>query len=651
MNPYKLLFSPLSINSQTLPNRIVMPAMGTNLADRQGRVTPDLIAHYAARARGGAGLIVVEGTAIHSSGRGFPFQLSADRDELIPGLAELAGAVKEAGATVLLQLHHGGRNTDPRVSGRPPLGPSALRSPVGRVIPEAMSLDQIELMVEAYGRAAERALEAGFDGVELHGAHEYLIHQFLSPYCNHRQDRYGGDEEGRLRFPLEVISRIRRRLGGGLLSFRLNGADYVSGGLTVAQTGRIAQALEEAGADLISVTAGLYETPHKLIPPLDTPLGTHLDLAAEIRAGVSVPVIGVGRIIDPAQAELALKWGRADLVALGRALLADPAWPSKARTGDWRAIRSCVGCNQGCIDHMFGDKPVTCLYRPRTGHELELAPVRAGKPLRVVVVGAGPAGLEAARILDKMGHRVILLEKEGRIGGQVNLAGRPPGKEEFLRIIDYYSHCLERSRIDLRLSTEARAETILALRPGAVVVATGSVPLVPDLPGISEPGILTAHQVLAGEAEVGRRVVILGGGNVGLETAHLLLSQGREVTIVEMDQQVGADLGPARRYLLMRRLREFKARRLVRCKIRRVHSDRVSYVRYLNDGRRTHLELTGLDNLIIALGVRPLDRLALDLEEVDQPVHLIGDALSPGKILDATAEGARVARLINDQAT
>ena len=650
MNPYKLLFSPLRINSLTLKNRLVMPAMGTNLPDRQGRVTPELIAHYAARGRGGAGLVVVEGTAVHSSGRGFAFQLSADRDELIPGLAELAGAVKEAGAAVLLQLHHGGRNTDPRVSGRPPLAPSALRSPVGRVTPEAMSLDQIELMVEAYGRAAERALEAGFDGVELHGAHEYLIHQFLSPYCNQRGDAYGGDEEGRLRFPLEVVARIRRRLGGGLLSFRLNGSDHVPGGLTPGEAVRIAQALERAGVDLISVTAGLYETPHKLIPPLDTPLGTHLDLAAEIRSGVSVPVIGVGRIITPAQAELALKWGQADLIALGRALLADPDWPAKAREGDWRAIRPCVGCNQGCIDHMFGDKPVTCLYNPRTGHRLELPLKKAAKPKRVVVVGAGPAGLEAARVLDAMGHQVILLEKENRIGGQVNLAARPPGKEEFGRIIDYYAHCLEQSRIDLRLGTEARAETVLALRPGAVVVATGSVPLVPDLPGINEPGVVSAHQVLAGEAKVGPRVVVLGGGNVGLETAHLLLSRGHEVTIIEMDQQVGQDLGPARRYLLMRKLRELKARRLVSCKIRRVHSDRVSYVRHLNDGRRTHLELTGLDNLIIALGVRPLDRLALDLEEVDQPVFLIGDVLSPGKILDATAEGARVAHVINGQA-
>ncbi len=650
MNPYKLLFSPLNINSITLKNRLVMPPMGTNLPTRTGEVTQELIDHYAARARGGVALVTVEGTTVHSSGRGFNFQLCADRDELIPGLADLAGAIKEVGAVALLQLHHGGRNTDVRVSGRPPLAPSALRSPVSRVTPEAMSLDQIELMVEAYGRAAERALEAGFDGVELHGAHEYLIHQFLSPYCNRRTDDYGGSEENRLRFPLEVIARIRRRLKNEILSFRLNGSDYVPGGLTIEEGVRIAQALVRAGVDLISVTAGLYETPHKLIPPLDTPRGTHLDLAAEVKKRVDRPVVGVGRIIDPAQAELALRRNQADLIAVGRALLADPEWPRKAREGRWKTIRRCVGCNQGCIDHMFSDRPVTCLYNPRTGHERELAPRPCTRSKRVVVVGAGPAGLEAARALDRMGHRVILLEKEHRIGGQVNLASRAPGKEEFRYIIDYYRQVLKQSGIDLRLGTEADARAVLDLDPDEVVVATGSVPLKPDLPGLDDPGILTAHQVLSGEAEAGRRVVILGGGNVGLETAYLLLSQGREVTVMEMGQQVGRDLGPARRYLLNRKLRDLKLKRLVSCKIRRVHSDRVSYVRYLNDGRRTHQELTGIDSLIVALGVRPQDRLALELEEVDLPVHLIGDALTPGKILDAAGEGARVAQLINGQA-
>jgi len=647
VNPYPLLFSPLKVGSLELRNRIVMTPMGTNLADRQGQVSQAMIDYYAARARGGAGLIVVEGTAVHASGHGFALQLSASSDSHIEGLTRLARAIHQEGAAAILQLHHGGRNTDSRVSGRLPLGPSALRSPVGRITPEAMSLDQIELMVEAFGRAAERALEAGFDGVELHGAHEYLIHQFLTPYCNQRVDDYGGSLDNRMRFALQIVDRVRRRLGQGLLSIRFSGTDHVPKGLQLKDTVKMAGRLAQAGVDLLSVTGGVYETPHLLIPPMPIKHGTHLAEAAAIKAAVDKPVIGVGRINSPALAEEALKKNQADLIGCGRAFLADPDWPAKARAGDWPAIRRCVGCNQGCIDNFFADYPVTCLYNPQAGHERELAVRPTDSPKKVAVVGAGPGGLEAARVLDMMGHQVVLFEKSDRIGGQVNLAIRPPDKGDFKNVIDFYQKALSRSRVDLRLGVEARAETILDLKPQAVVVATGSVPLEPDLPGIRDNSVVTAHQVLAGSVTVGQKVVILGGGNIGLETAHLLLSQGRQVTVIEMGQQIGADLGPARRYLLMRRLRDLKLKRLVRCKIRRIHPDRVSYVRQQNDGQRLHQELTGVETVINAMGVRPLDTLALDLEDRHDHVLLVGDALNPGKILDAVSEGARAAHRID----
>ena len=643
MNPYRLLFEPFQLGRLTLRNRIVMPPMGTNLANGEGEATQQLIDYYTVRAKGGAGLIVIEGTEVHPSGRGFPLQLAVSRDGHIEGLSRLAASIKEAGTAVLLQLHHGGRNTDPRVSGRQPLAPSALRGPVGRVTPEEMSLDQIELMVEAFGRAAERALEAGFDGVELHGAHEYLIHQFISPYTNKRTDAYGGDLDNRLRFALEIIQRIRKKLGGAILSFRLSGEDHVPDGLTVEDGIAAAKKLAPAGLDLISVTGGVYETPYMLIPPLPIEHGTHLALAQRIKEAVATPVVGVGRINSPALAELALKRGQADLIACGRAFLADPEWPLKAREGDWPAIRRCIGCNQGCIDSFFAVRPISCLYNPVSGHEAQLAIKPTANPQKIVVVGAGPAGCEAARVLDLMGHTVVLLEKSDRIGGQVNLVCLPPGKDEFKEVIRFYEEALARSRIEVRLGQEAEAETVLDEAPVAVVVATGAVPLEPDIPGIDNPSVVTAHEVLEGRVELGGKVVILGGGNLGLETANYILDMGRQVTVIEMGQQVGQDLGPGRRYLLMRRLREMKLKRLVRCKIRRIHPDRVSYVRQDKNGQRSHQELVGVETFVNAMGVRPLDQLALDLEGRHERILLVGDCLSPGKILDAVSEGARAA--------
>ncbi|MBU1740871.1 MAG: NADH:flavin oxidoreductase, partial [Proteobacteria bacterium] len=284
MSVYQTLFSPFQLGRLELRNRIVMPPMGTNLATRRGEVTDRMIDYYVDRAEGGPGLIVVEGTAVHASGRAYPLMLDLGRDELIEGFARLAAAIHDQGAAVILQLFHGGRHTDTRVSGRTPLAPSPIRGPVGRITPEEMSLDQIELMVEAFGRAAERAVEAGFDGVEIHGAHEYLVHQFISPYCNQRTDAYGGSADNRLRFALEIVRRIKHNFHDIILSFRFNANDYVAGGLGLEDTPALAQKLVEAGVDLLSVTGGVFETPHLLIPPLPVAHGTHLPLARAIKA-------------------------------------------------------------------------------------------------------------------------------------------------------------------------------------------------------------------------------------------------------------------------------------------------------------------------------------------------------------------------------
>ncbi len=354
---FEHLFTPLDLGPFTIRNRIVMPALGTNFATRDGEVTPRLIDHYGARAQGGAGMIIVEGSAAHYSGRGFQFMLSIDRDDLVPGLTQLAEAIHLGGAHALIQLHHGGRNTNSRISGVQPIAPSAARSPVGGETPRAMTGAEIQDMVEHFADAAMRAKKAGFDGVEIHGAHEYLVSQFMSPYSNFRHDRYGGSAKKRIRFALEIVRRVREEVGPNfLISFRISGDEYVPKGMKVKDSIFAARELVNAGVDVIGVSGGVYETPHLIISPMPLGPGVHIPSAEVIKREVSVPVIGVGRINTPEFAEKVLAEGKADLVAMGRAFVADSEWPVKAREERSNEIRRCIGCNQGCIDYLMAGR-------------------------------------------------------------------------------------------------------------------------------------------------------------------------------------------------------------------------------------------------------------------------------------------------------
>jgi 2,4-dienoyl-CoA reductase-like NADH-dependent reductase (Old Yellow Enzyme family) len=362
MHPtFTQLFSPLMVKHLTLKNRICMSPLGTNFATARGEVTQRLLDHYEARARGGAGLVIVEGTWVHPSGKTFVNQLGAYDDSLIPGLETLARTIKAHGAVSILQLHHGGRQADPKISGSQPLAPSALACPISRVVPKEMSLQEIAVIEEAFIEAARRARDAGFDGVEFHAAHEYLISEFLSPYTNKRTDDYGGSLENRLRLILEILHGARQRLGADfIVSVRMNGDDYIPDGLTLVDAVQIAKALETGGVDLLNVSGGVYVTPHLIISPLPLGPGVHLHLSAAIKRAVTIPVIGVGRITTPEFAEQALAEGKADLVALGRALLVDPDWPRKAYEDRVTDIRPCLGCNQGCIDRLLRQNDITC---------------------------------------------------------------------------------------------------------------------------------------------------------------------------------------------------------------------------------------------------------------------------------------------------
>ena len=643
MGAYPRLFSPMRVGAHTLPNRVMMPSMGTNLADPRGLVTDRMLEYYKARARGGPGLMVVEAASVHPSGRVIERNFMIHDSSTLPGLTRLAEEIKGQWGKAVIQLFHGGRNAHSALVGEP-LAPSALRGPTSKTTPRAMTLLEIEALVECFARAAERAMSAGFDGVEVHGAHEYLVHQFMTPYCNRRNDAYGGDLAGRCRFALEVVAAVRQAIGPeGLLVFRLSGDDHVRRGITPQDATAAAVMLQEKGVDLFSVTGGVYETPHMVVPPLPSPAGTHLGTAAAIAPALKVPVAAVGRFNTPAAAEEALD--RVDLVACGRAFLADPAWLEKARQDQERLTRPCIGCNQGCIDRVLEGLPINCLANPWLGREAELAALTpATNGPGVTVVGGGPAGMEAALTLGRLGHRVTLFESGPRLGGQILLASVPPGKAEMLRLVNYYEAALaELPGVELRLNTEATVGRVCKTEPAAVIIATGSDPILPHLPGAAEANVVTARQVLAGAVEVGHRVAVLGGGNLGSEVAHYLAVKGHDAVIIELGLTIGSDLGPARRYLLRRELGEYKIRRHVRSEVRRLYPDRVSFLRITPEGERRRTDVGPVDTFVSALGSAPREDLFLALESKVAHIHAVGDALSPARIGEATAEGARAA--------
>jgi len=644
------LFTPLTVAGVELANRVVMPSMGSNLADSRGRVTDQMAAYYQARAAGRPGLMVVEAACVHPSGRVIERHLMNHDPGVLPGLQRLAQAVAEHQVPAVLQLIHGGRNSHPRLVGEL-LAPSPLKGPISKMAPRAMTRLEIEGMVECFARAAERAVAAGFAGVEIHAAHEYLVHQFLSPCCNARTDEYGGDLARRARFALDIARAVRQAMGRDhLLIFRISGADYVRRGMDPEMACEVAVMLEHAGADVISVTGGVYETPHMVVPPLPMPPGTHLAAAVQIRRRISLPVVGVGRIANVEQAQAALE--KVDLVACGRAFLADPDWLAKSRQGRPDLIRPCIGCNQGCIDRVLEGLPVTCVANPwvgREGEQMGLAAVR--RPARVAVVGGGLAGMEAAETLGRLGHHVTLLERGPRLGGQVRFAAVPPGKAEFLKLAVYYENSLAQlDNVDIRLNTKATTAAVCQLAPQAVVVATGSEPVLPQIPGAKQAPVVSAREVLAGTAKVGRRVAVLGGGNLGSEVAHHLARQGREVCIIELGLGIGSDLGPARRYLLRRELSEFKVKRYMRSMVRRLYQDRVSFLHTLPDGTRQPTDVGPLDTFVAALGNRPQEELYLALESKVAAIYLVGDAMSPARMGDATSEGLGAALDIHRRA-
>lgn len=631
------LFSPVTINKLELANRAVMPAMGTGYGGLDGTVTGRLVAYLARRARGGAGLIITEVCAVDTRGKGFPSEIGAWSDELIESLARIPDAVHREGSKTALQLHHAGRETFEAFAGAPPEAPSAIPSAIMMQPCEEMSAERIAEVVEAYAFAAGRAREAGFDAVEVHGAHGYLINQFLSPFSNQRGDEYGGSEENRARFALEVLMAVREKVGGDFpVLIRVSADEVVKGGYDIGFMEWLAPRLVEAGADCIHVSVGVASTPGGLtIATMDTEAGFNLPRARAIKQVVDIPVIGVGRINDPRLADLAIEVDDADLVSFGRQHLADPDFLAKARRGEFEDIRECLCCNQGCIERLaFELKAVTCTINPECGEEYKGAPEKADKPLRVWVIGGGPAGLSAALSASERGHSVDLFERGDALGGQLLPASRPPNKKVYATWVEWAARRLETAGVEIHTGRALTVEGVMEGKPDYVILATGAWPLVPDIPGIDSENVVDARELLLGRTTLASKAVILGAGYVGMETADYLSARGIKATLLEMSLTPPVSKLTTHGWWMYKRLKEVGGTLLLGAEVVVIEPDAVTYVR---DGQEHTLEPAG--PIINAMGARPEVELLGSLEEQGIPHVVVGDALSPRRLIEAVHEG------------
>lgn len=636
-NQYPRLFSPIAIHTMTLKNRVVMPPMCTAYATIGGAVTDRLINYYTARARGGVGLIDVEFAYVHPAGKVFDHMLGIYDDKLIPGLKRLTDSIHQGGAKIVIQIAHGGRRVHSDITGYTPVAPSAIPRLNGET-PRELSLGEIEELIQDFILSARRAKKAGFDGVMIHMAHGYLLQQFLSPFSNTRKDRYGGDLEGRSRFPLEILKGLRKELGDDYpLTCRLCGDEFVKGGLDLSQSILLAKILEANGVNAIEVSAGTHETGYVITAPPFYPMGFLSPLSEAIRKEVRIPVGAVGRIHTPELAERLLQEGKADLIAVGRGLIADPEWPKKAQEGRPDTIRPCISCNQGCSDRMYFQQDISCTVNPSVGREATFPVEPARKKKKVLILGGGPAGLEAGLIAATRGHEVHLYEKEKELGGQLNIASVPPTKEEIKKFKEFLLR--EVGRLPIRvMHGELDGKTLNALSPDLMVVAVGGRPLKIEGPGFENEKVISAWDVLSRKKEAGRRAVIIGGGQVGLETAHFLLEEGKEITVLEMLKRVGQDMSPRTRRMVLEALVQNGAEILTEAKALSVENGDVVFNRAGVVDR-----IKGVDSIVVAVGTAPQEVGNLDLGRSGVPIRWIGDVSVPRKLFDAIHEGYNVA--------
>jgi len=628
------LIQPIKIGSLELKNRIVFLAADTGYGN-EDFVTDRQIDYYAARSRGGTGLLITGLVLPSSMGKPLPGRMGIYHDRFIPGLRKLADVAHSEGAKIAMQLSL-------QYFWAPGEGAAVAEVAASEVAtrrgsqPRALNLEEIHQIIEEYSEGVRRAREAGFDAIEFHCGIGYLISRFLSPRTNIRTDEYGGSLENRMRFLLEIITLSKKKAGSDYpLICRISADEFMEGGHTLEDTKKIAPILEGAGIHCFDIGAGWHECRTPLVH-MSVPRGNFVYLAEEMKKVVNVPVVAAYRINDPILADKIIADGRADLIGMCRALIADPDLPNKAMEGRFDDIRPCIACGH-CLDAVMLGAPLACAVNPEVGKEAQCTREQAKKPKKVFIIGGGPAGMEVAAEAARRGHRVTLFEKGDRLGGNLLLAAVPSYKWELSNLTNYLETQLKKSGAQIKLNQEVSEETIAQGKPDVVVIATGAIPRIPDIPGIDGGNVVTALEVLGGKKEVGDRVVVVGGGMIGCEVAEHLAEEGKQVTVVEMLERIGTDIGMTTRWVIMQRLRNAKIKLVTKTKAEEFTDKGVETNR---DGIK---EFFAADSIVLAMGLVSQNELYRRLEVKGIKCYSIGDCNEALKILQAIEDGHRIA--------
>lgn len=638
MTLLKYMSAPLQLGPVEIKNHFIVSPMVMNCCNEDGTTTEKWIAYHEEKAKGGWGLIITEDVAVDPTGRTYQFLPGLWADYQIESHKRLTERVHAAGAKIFAQIFHGGRQTQQWITGQQVWAPSPIPCPVKKEMPHEMTTQEVDDMIEKFGDAAYRAKLAGYDGVQIHGGHGYLITEFASSYSNKRIDKYGGNFMNRMRFPVEIVKNIKAKCGDDFpIDYKISGEEQVEGGTNIEDTKAMAMVLEEAGITSLNVSVGVYESWYMQVPPSVMGHGWLTKYSSEIKKVVNIPVTTVGRINNPLVAEAIIKSGKADACYMGRASLADPHMPNKAMAGHFEDIIQCIACLQGCSGQIDAvpAKHGGCTLNPRTVMEdewkIEEAPVKK----RVVVIGAGPAGCEAAIVMAQRGHDVTVYDRNDRIGGMYRIAAIPPWKGEIIDFIRWQATQMEKLGVKVVLNADVTKDMIADMKPDAVVVATGYHQFVPPFPGKDREFVIASNDVLDGKADVQGKIAVIGGGLVGAETANYLATHNDDVTIIEMLPEIAGEEPGSMRKFLMESYEEHHVDIHVNTAVQTINEDKTITVKV--GGER---KLLGpFDYVLTAVGLHGNTELKDVLEDIVPEVKYVGGALQRGNALDAIREG------------